>query len=195
MISNLRPAFLVAVTVAVALLIAARPVQAAQAGPDRVGYQLLERLVAAVAVAARPAPGATDISPELLRLARDLKAAHAAKRVDDLFALRFGRLLSAVRQAVLTDPEVLYWPMYRHTMMDFIEERTGRMPDCKEVLFHVNNHGGSGVGLALLADAFMSEVVSLRLHLDSWPRRAEVLKGYLERSVKAPGNTPATPRR
>jgi len=183
------------VVVAVALLIAARPVQAAQAGPDRAGYQLLERLVAAVAVAARPAPGAADISPELLRLARDLKAAHAAKRVDDLFALRFSRLLSAVRQAVLTDPEVLYWPMYRHTMMDFIEERTGRMPDWKEVLFHVNNHGGSGVGLALLADAVMSEVVSLHLHLDTWPKRAEVLKGYLERSAKAPGNTAATPRR
>jgi len=183
------------VVVAVALLIAARPVQAAQAGPDRAGYQLLERLVAAVAVAARPAPGAADISPELLRLARDLKAAHAAKRVDDLFALRFSRLLSAVRQAVLTDPEVLYWPMYRHTMMDFIEERTGRMPDWKEVLFHVNNHGGSGVGLALLADAVMSEVVSLHLHLDTWPKRGEVLKGYLERSAKEPGNTPSTPRR
>jgi hypothetical protein len=83
--------------------------------------------------------------------------------VDDLFALRFGRLLSAVRQAVLTDPEVLYWPMYRHTMMDFIEERTGRVPDWKEVL--------------------------------SWPKRAEVLKGYLERSVKAPVKAPAKPRR
>ena len=68
MISNLRPAFLI--VVAVGLLCAARQVQAAQAGPDRAGYELLERLVAAVAVAARPAPGATDISPELLRLAR-----------------------------------------------------------------------------------------------------------------------------
>ena len=192
MISNLRPAFLI--VVAVGLLCTARQVQAAQAGPDRAGYELLERLVAAVAVAARPAPVATDISPELLRLARDLKAAQAAKRVDDLFAVRFGRLLSAVRQAVLTDPEVLYWPMYRHTMMDFIEERTGRTPDWKEVLFHVNNHGGSGVGLALLADAVMSEVVSLHLHLETLPKRAEVLKGYLERSVKAPGNTPNAPR-
>lgn len=193
MIANIRPAFLV--VAAAALLIAVPQVRAGQTGPDRTGYHLLERLVAAVAVAARPAPGAADISPELLRLARDLKAAHAARRVDDIFALRFGRLLSAVRQAVLTDPEVLYWPMYRHTMMDFIEERTGRMPDWNEVLFHVNNHGGSGVGLALLADAVMSEVVSLHLHLDTWPKRADVLKGYLEGSAKAPVIAPAQPRR
>ena len=67
-----------------------------------------------------------------------------SEQVDDLFAVRYSRLLSAVRQADLMDPEVLYWPNYRFTMMDFIEERTGRLPEWKEILFIVNDHGGAG---------------------------------------------------
>ena len=167
--------------------------QSPQAGGDKSGYQFLERLVSLLVKSVAPGGGG-DAGQEVVVLARDLKVAHAAKRVDDLFNVRYSRLLSAIRQGVLQDPEVLYWPMYRFAMMDFIEERTGQMPEWKEVLFHVNNHGGSGVGLALLADAIMSDVVSLHIHLDTLARRPEIRKDYMEKSMKAAAGPAKSPR-
>jgi hypothetical protein len=158
-----------------------------RAAPDRVGFQFLDRLVALMVKAAAPGGGAGDIGQDIVLLAKELKAAHEAEQVDDLFAVRYSRMLSAVRQAVLMDPEVLYWPMYRYNMADFIEERTGRMPDWSKLLFVVNDHGGSGIGLAMISDAVMSEVVSLHIHLETLARRPEILKGYMERGLDAVG--------
>ena len=171
----------------VVLGVAMSAAEPAQVPADQAGSQFLDRLVALMVKSAAPGGGAGDIGPEVVLLAKDLKAAHEAKRVDDLFAVRYLRLLSAVRQAVLMDPEVLYWPMYRFTMMDFIEERTGRLPEWREILFIVNDHGGAGVGLGMLADAVMSEVVSLHIHLETLARRPDILKGYLERGMKVAG--------
>ena len=156
-----------------------------QSAPDRTGYQFLDRLVALMVRSAAPGGDAGDIGKEIVLLARELKAAQAAERVDDLFAVRYSRLLSAVRQALLMDPGVLYWPMYRYAMADFIEERTGRTPDWKDLRFKVNDHGGAGVGLGTIADAVMSEVVSLHIHLETMARRPDILKGYLERGMNA----------
>jgi hypothetical protein len=161
--------------------------QPAETPSDPAGFQFLDRLVALMVKSAAPGGGAGDIGQEVVLLAKDLKVAHEAKRVDDLFAVRYSRLLSAVRQAVLMDPEVLYWPNYRFTMMDFIEERTGRLPEWKEIVFIVNDHGGAGVGLGMIADAVMSEVVSLHIHLETLVKRPDILKGYLERGMKAAG--------
>ena len=156
-----------------------------QAAPGRAGFQLLDRLVALMVRAAAPGGEPADTGTETVLLAKELKAAQAAKQVDDLFAVRYSRLLSAVRQALLMDPEVLYWPMYRYAMADFIEERTGRAPDWKDLLFKVNDHGGAGVGLGTIADAVMSEVVSLHIHLETLSKRPDILKGYLERGMNA----------
>lgn len=154
---------------------------------DQTGFQFLDRLVVLLVKAVAPGGSSVDIDQNILLLAKELKSAREAKRVDDLFAVRYSRLLSAVRQAVLRDPEVLYWPMYRFKMIDFIEERTGRMPDWDELLFIVNDHGGSGVGLAILSDAIMSEVVSLHIHLENLAKRPEILKSYMEKSMKGIG--------
>lgn len=161
--------------------------QPAQAEAGKAGYELLDRLVTLLVKAAAPGSGSGDIGQEIVLLAKEAKAAQGAKRVDDLFTVRFSRLLSAVRQALIMDPEVLFWPMYRYEMVDFIEERTGRIPDWKDLLFIVNDHGGAGVGLGVIADAVMSEVVSLHIHLDNLARRPDILKSYLERSMKAAG--------
>ncbi len=155
------------------------------AAADPVGYQFLDRLVVLMVKSVAPGGESVDIGPDIVLLAKDLKTAREAKKVDDLFAVRYGRLLSAVRQALLMDPEVLYWPMYRYTMVDFIEERTGRAPDWKDILFVVNDHGGAGVGLGMIADAVMSEVVSLHLHLENLGRRQEILQGYLDKGLKS----------
>jgi hypothetical protein len=145
-----------------------------RAPADQTGFQLLDRLV-------------SNIVKNILLLAGELKSAREAKRVDDLFAIRYSRLLSAVRQAMIRDPEVLYWPMYRFNMIDFIEERTGQMPDWKDLIFMVNDHGGSGVGLGAISDAIMSEVVSLHIHLENLDKRPEILKSYLEKGLKGIG--------
>lgn len=85
------------------------------------------------------------------------------------------------------DPEVLYWPMYRFQMIAFIEERTGQLPDWDDLVFMVNDHGGSGVGLGAISDALISEVVSLHIHLENLVRRPEILKSYLEKGMKGIG--------
>jgi hypothetical protein len=158
----------------------------AQEPADPVGFQLLERLVVLVVKSAAPGgPGAEDAGQEIVALARDFKAAREARRVDDLFAIRFSRLLSAVRLAVLRDPEVLYWPMYRSSLAEFIEERTGRPPDWKALEFMVNDHGGAGVGLGAIADAVMSEVVSLHVYLETLPKRPDILQAYLDKGMSA----------
>lgn len=161
------------------------PRAAAQPTPDpQVGFDLLDRLVSLVVRSAAPGGAPLDTGEETILLAQDLKAAHEVGRVDDLFAVRYGRLLSAVRQSVLMDPEVLYWPMYRYTMVDFIEERTGRIPEWERLLFIVNDHGGAGVGLGTIADAVIAEVVTLHIHLENLSRRAEIQQGYLERGMR-----------
>lgn len=99
----------------------------------------------------------------------------------------YTRLLSAVRQGFIKDPELLFWPMYRYNMVDFIEERTGRIPAWKDLLFIVNDHGGSGVGLGMLADAVMSEVVSLHIYLETLAKRPDILKAYLDKGLSAAG--------
>jgi hypothetical protein len=159
----------------------------AQASTEQHGFQLLDRLVVLVTRAAAPGGSSANLDQGIIALARDLKSAREAKRVDDLFAVRYSRLLSAARQAVLMDPEMLYWPMYRYNMVDFIEERTGRTPDWKNLLFVVNDHGGAGVGLGTIADAVMSEVVSLHIHLETLARRPDLLKSYLDKGMKAVG--------
>jgi hypothetical protein len=164
--------------------LAAGPGQEAPTPPQ--GFQLLDRLVTLMVKAVAP-PGGGDIGPDVIALAKDLKAARQAKQVDDLFAVRYLRLLSGVRQALLMDPEVLYWPMYRSAMFDFVEERTGRAPDWKELEFMVNDHGGAGVGLGAIADAVMSEVVSLHIHLENLSRREQISKDYADKSLKAAG--------
>jgi hypothetical protein len=88
---------------------------------------------------------------------------------------------------MIKDPEVLFWPMYRFNMIDFIEERTGKIPDWNDLLFIVNDHGGSGVGLGAISDAVMSEVVSLHIHLENLAKRPEVLKNYLEKGRPGAG--------
>jgi hypothetical protein len=158
-----------------------------RAPADQTGFQLLDRLVSNIVKAVAPGGGSADLDQNILLLAGELKSAREAKRVDDLFAIRYSRLLSAVRQAMIRDPEVLYWPMYRFNMIDFIEERTGQMPDWKDLIFMVNDHGGSGVGLGAISDAIMSEVVSLHIHLDNLDKRPEILKSYLEKGLKGIG--------
>jgi hypothetical protein len=177
-------AIMLAGTLLPAVFSAAGP---AQAPAEQAGFELLDRLVIDMVGAVAPGAGSTDLDQNILLLAKELKSAREAKRVDDLFAVRYSRLLSAVRQAVTRDPEVLYWPMYRFKIMDFIEERTGRMPDWDDLLFMVNDHGGSGVGLAILSEAVMSEVVSLHIHLENLAKRPEILKGYLEKGMKDAG--------
>jgi hypothetical protein len=166
-----------------ALLAASNPAAAAppQKAADGPGVKLLSDLLLLID---RTAQGKIDVGAAnagVVALARDLKAARDAKSVDPLFAVRYSRLLSAVRQALLTDPEMLYWPMYRYSMVDFIEERTGQMPDWGRLLFVVGDHGGSGVGLATLVEAVTSEIVSLHIHLETLERRPAVLQTYLER--------------
>ncbi len=158
-----------------------------QTAREAAGIQLLERLISCVVQGAAPGGKAADIGPEIIALAKELKAAQAAKTVDDLFAVRYSRLLSAVRQALLMDPEVLYWPMYRSAMLDFVEERTGKRPEWKDVLFIVNDHGGAGVGLGFIADAVMNEVVSLHIYLETAGKRPDILKSYLDKGMKAAG--------
>jgi hypothetical protein len=159
----------------------------AQAPVGQAGFQLLDRLVVLLVRSVAPGAKPVDLDQAVLSLAKNLKAAREAKQVDELFAIRYSRMLSAVRQAVLRDPDVLYWPMYRSRMIDFIEERTGQMPDLDKLLFMVNDHGGSGVGLAAISDAVMSEVVSLHLHLETLGRRPDVLKSYMEKGLKEAG--------
>jgi len=156
-----------------------------QAPADQTGFQLLDSLVSNIVRAAAPGGGSADLDQNILLLAKELKSAREAKRVDDIFAIRYSRLLSAVRQAVIKDPEVLYWPMYRFNMVNFIEERTGQMPDWDDLLFMVNDHGGSGIGLGILSDAIMSEVVSLHIHLENLSKRPDILKAYLEKGMEA----------
>jgi len=159
----------------------------AQGPADQAGFQLLDRLVSDIVEAVAPGRGSADLDRNILLLAKDLKSAREAKRVDELFAVRYSRLLSAVRQAMIKDPEVLFWPMYRFNMIDFIEERTGKIPDWNDLLFLVNDHGGSGVGLGAISDAVMSEVVSLHIHLENLAKRPEILKSYLEKGRPGAG--------
>jgi hypothetical protein len=182
--------FVIAVLVLAGVFAAAAALCASAPGQpksEQDGFQLLNRLVALVVKSVAPGGGGGDVGQGVILLAKDLKAAHQAKQIDDLFAVRYSRLLSAVRQAVIMDPETLYWPMYRYAMVDFIEERTGRAPDWKKLLFIVNDHGGAGVGLGMIADAIMSEVVSLHIHLENQARRAEILQSYLEKGMKEAG--------
>ena|GEM_PF-713598 len=177
----------------IALFAASSQAAPGQAAKDQAGFQLLERLVVLLVKAGAPGGGGGgDAGQDIVALAKEMKAAQAAKQVDDIFAVRYSRLLSAVRQAVTMDPEVLYWPMYRFSMFDFIEEKTGQMPDWKRLLFIVNDHGGAGVGLGFIADAVMSEIVSLHIHLETLAQRPEILKAYLDKGMKAavPGKSP-----
>ena len=165
-------------------LVAGASAEAQPAAPQP-GYVLLSDLVAAVDRAARGAADVTATDSALLALVRRVSAAAEAKTVDPVFAVRYSRLLSALRQGLLADPGLLYWPMYRASMIDFIEERTGRAPDWNRLLFVVGDHGGSGVGLAMLVEPVMSEVVSLHLHLETLDRRQAVLESYMKGAEKA----------
>ena len=168
-----------------AAVTAAAPARA-QTSPRPPGYALLSDLVALVDQAGRGAADVATTNTGLLTLAQRVSAASAAKSVDPIFATRFSRLLSAIRQGLLADPGLLYWPMYRASMMDFIEERTGRAPDWNKLVFVVGDHGGSGVGLAMLVEPVMSEVVSLHIHLESLDRRQAILESYMKGAAKSP---------
>lgn len=157
----------------------------APAASDTSGYRLLERLVSILVKAA--SPGATG-SPqdEIISLAREIKGARDAQKVDEIFAARFSRLLSVARFAVNPSPQPSDWQMIRFLMMDFIEQTTGRMPEWKDVLANTEHHGGPGIGLAMLAEAVLSEVVSLHIHLKTLPERSSILKSYMEKGMAAP---------
>jgi hypothetical protein len=184
----MKPAALVVLCVFAAVCAAqASPAPAVGRQPgNEVGFRLLRDLVAVVDQAARGAADVAATNAALLTLAQRASAASAAKSVDPIFAVRYARLLSALRQGLVADPGMLYWPMYRASMMDFIEERTGRPPDWNTLVFVVGDHGGSGVGLALLVEPVMSEVVSLHIHLESLHRREAILESYMKGAAKSP---------
>lgn len=154
--------------------------------PPPAGFTLLTDLVVVLHEAALGKLDAAQAGQRVVELARRLRQAADADGLDPIFAVRYSRLLSAVRQGLLSDPSTLYWPMYRHSMIDFIEERTGRMPDWNTLLVVVNDHGGSGVGLAMLVEPVMAEVVSLQIHLENTARRPQILQAYLEKTRQAP---------
>ena len=81
------------------------------------GFKLLSDLVLPLDKAGRGSIDDNAVSAAVLDLSKELKAARDAQRVDPLFAVRYSRFLSVVRQAVLRDPELLYWPMYRSSMI------------------------------------------------------------------------------
>jgi hypothetical protein len=176
--------------VVIGWLVASSPAfaQPAQSTGGEAGYKLLSDLVVLLNSAAKGSIDMGAANAGLLSLAKNVDAARDAKAVDVIFAVRYSRLLSALRQALLADPGLLYWPMYRFSMVDFIEERTGRMPDWDKLLFVVNDHGGSGVGLAMLVEAVMAEVVSLHLHLETLERRPAVLRRYTEQGLNSSGS-------
>jgi hypothetical protein len=184
----MKPAALVVLCVFAAVGVAqASPARAIGQQPgDEVGFRLLRDLVAVVDQAARGAADVAATNAGLLTLAQRMSAAAAAKSVDPIFAVRYARLLSALRQGLLADPGMLYWPMYRASMFDFIEERTGRPPDWNKLLFVVGDHGGSGVGLAMLVEPVLSEVVSLHIHLETLDRREALLESYMKGAAKLP---------
>ena len=179
-----RPTAVLLVLLAAAIA-AATPVRA-QTSPRPPGYALLSDLVALMDQAARGVAEPAAVSADLLGLAKRLQTAAAVKSVDPIFAVRYTRLLSALRQGLLADPGMLYWPMYRASMIDFIEERTGRPPDWNTLVFVVGDHGGSGVGLAVLVEPVMSEVVSLHIHLETLDRRQAILESYMKGAAKSP---------
>jgi len=179
-----RPTAVLLVLLAAAIA-AATPVRA-QTSPRPPGYALLSDLVALMDQAARGVAEPAAVSADLLGLAKRLQTAAAVKSVDPIFAVRYTRLLSALRQGLLADPGMLYWPMYRASMIDFIEERTGRPPDWSKLVFVVGDHGGSGVGLAVLVEPVMSEVVSLHIHLETLDRRQAILESYMKGAAKSP---------
>jgi hypothetical protein len=161
----------------------------ASTAADPSGFRLLERLVSILVKAASPgAPG--NPQDEIISLAHETKGARDAQKVDDVFAARFSRLLSVARIAVNPAPQPSDWPMIRFLMMDFIEQTTGRMPEWKDVLANIEHHGGPGIGLALLADAILSEVVSLHIHLRTLPERPSILKSYMDKGMAAPTPSP-----
>ncbi len=151
------------------------------------GHSVPEPSVVLMVKSAAPG-GAGDIGQEVVLLAKELKAAHEDNRVDDLFAVRYSRLLSAVgrpfsrpRGPLLADVPL------QHGRISSME-RTGRIPDWEEIQFIVNDDGGAGVGLGMIADAVMSEVVSLIFTWRLWPKGRKILRGYLERGMKAAGS-------
>jgi hypothetical protein len=173
-----------------AAALAVAPLSAASEAPaasSRPGFDLLDRLVVLVVASAAPGGGSGDIGRGVILLAKDLRSAKEAGKIDDLFAVRYSRLLSAVRQAATMDPAGLYWPLYRYALAEFIEGRTGRAPDWKDLEFMVNDHGGAGVGLGAVADAVLSEVVALHLHLENLSRLDGIRQSYLDKGLKAAG--------
>jgi hypothetical protein len=54
------------------------------------------------------------------------------------------------------------------------------------LLFVVGDHGGSGVGLALLVEPVRSEVVSLHIYLASRDRRPAILESYMKGAATLP---------
>jgi hypothetical protein len=111
--SATRPIAVLLVLLAVAVA-AATPVRT-QTSPRPPGFALLSDLVALMNQAARGAAQPAAASADLLGLAKRLQTAAAEKAVDPIFAVRYTRLLSALRQGLLADPGMLYWPMYRWT--------------------------------------------------------------------------------
>lgn len=180
----------IAAMVFTGLLLVATAVPAegqAPAAAAHPGFDLLDRLVVLLVGAAAPGGGGKDIGPGVILLARDFGSAKDAGKIDGLFAVRYSRLLSVVRQAATMDPAGLYWPLYRYALAEFIEGRTGRAPDWKDLEFMVNDHGGAGVGLGAVADAVLSEVVELHLHLENLSRLDGIRQSYLDKGLKAAG--------
>jgi hypothetical protein len=159
------------------------------AGASPSGFRLLDKLVSILLVAGSPGASVSPLD-EIIGLSGQLKTERAAGRVDDVFAARFSRLLSVVRFSVDPKPQPQDWPMTRFLMMDFIEQATGRMPDGKDIQDNVSHHGGPGIGLAMLADAVLSEVVNLHIYLETLPRRQEIVRRYMDKRAGEPEALP-----
>jgi hypothetical protein len=61
--------------------------------------------------------------------------------------------------------------------LDGLTGCSGRPGEGKKELFKLD----------IIADAIISEVVSLHIYLETLAKRQEILKGYIERSMRAAG--------
>jgi len=131
----------------------------------RAGYAILDGFVGMFQDLAQKGTGGFDaVDNALQKIMVDIKKAKAEGKIDRTFYARMTRLLVVVRLAIQPDPEIILGPFIEKEIAEFVQEVTGEeMP------------GDGKRGIGAVAMAMAHEIISLRIYLETLPRRAELM--------------------
>jgi hypothetical protein len=137
----------------------------------KVGYALLDAIAQTFQEMAMTGTGGVEkVTQAVHQFMVDARKAKEQKQIDDIFFVRYQRILAIIKLAVAPDPEGILVPIFDQELARFVREVLGE--DWK---------GSGPAAIGQVANAIADEIINLHLYLDNIETKEKLRKAWDEK--------------